>query len=153
STLTMQLARLIYHLNTRTPAGKVKQAGLALWLEARYSRSELLEAYLNIAPFGGNIQGVGAGSRIYFDKPTDRLTLAEALTLAVIPQHPAARAGHLLSDSNLLAARAQLAKTWLAQGSSTEEERLQAETPITIETEGASRKFALPFRAPHFVDA
>jgi penicillin-binding protein 1C len=153
STLTMQLARLLYRLNTRTPAGKLKQAGLALWLEARYSKGELLETYLNIAPFGGNVQGVGAASRIYFGKSPDRLTLGEALTLAVIPQHPAARAGHVLSDSNLLAARAQLANAWLAKGHSVEEERLQAETPITVELEGSWSAFALPYRAPHFVDA
>ena len=78
----------IYRLNTRTPAGKLRQIGAALWLEARYSKHELLEAYLNVVPFGGNIQGVGAASRIYFGKPPDRLTFGEALTLAVIPQRP-----------------------------------------------------------------
>ena len=99
STITMQLARLAYRLNTRTPAGKLRQIGAALWLEARYSKRELLEAYLNLAPFGGNIQGVGAASRIYFGKPPDRLTLGEALTLAVIPQRPSSRAGRSVSES------------------------------------------------------
>ena len=99
STLTMQLARLMYRLNTRTPAGKLRQIAAALWLEARYSKRELLEAYLNVVPFGGNIQGVGAASRIYFGKPPDRVTLGEALTLAVIPQRPASRAGRGRSDA------------------------------------------------------
>ena len=54
STLTMQLARLLYHLNTRTISGKLKQSAAALWLEARYSKRSILEAYLNLAPFGGN---------------------------------------------------------------------------------------------------
>ena len=85
----MQLARLAYRLNTKTPAGKLRQIGAALWLEARYSKRELLEAYLNVVPFGGNIQGVGAASRIYFGKAPDRVSLGEALTLAVIPQRPA----------------------------------------------------------------
>ena len=44
----------------------MKQSAAALWLEARYSKRSILEAYLNLAPFGGNIQGVGAASRIYF---------------------------------------------------------------------------------------
>src|SRR5215831_15368582 len=125
STLTMQLARLVYHLNTRTPAGKLKQSALALWLEMRYSKRGLLEAYLNVAPFGSNIQGIGAASRIYFGKPPGRLTLAEALTLAVIPLHPSARAGRVLSDANLLAARSQLAQAWLAKGEASEEAQFQ----------------------------
>src|SRR5205823_657371 len=78
STLTMQLVRLLYGLKTRTAAGKVRQVATAIWLEARYSKRELLEAYLNVAPFGGNVQGVGAASRIYFGKSPDRVTLAEA---------------------------------------------------------------------------
>ena len=153
STLTMQLARLVYHLNTRTPAGKLKQAALALWLETRYSKREILEAYLNVAPFGGNIQGIGVASRMYFGKPPDRLTLGEALTLAVIPQHPSARAGRVLSDSNLLAARGQLAREWLAARGSDEGERLQADIPITAGIDGPDHRFVLPQQAPHFVDA
>src|SRR5258705_10261393 len=108
----MQLARLMNRLNTRTAAGKVRQVGTALWLEARYSKRELLEAYLNVVPFGGNIQGVGAASRIYFGKSPDSLTLAEALTLAVIPQRPADRAGRSVSEAQLLTARSDLGRMW-----------------------------------------
>src|SRR5688572_1099655 len=93
STLTMQLARLLYRLNTKTVPGKARQVAAALWLERRYSKHDLLEAYLNLAPFGGNIEGVGAASRIYFGKSPDRLTLGEALTLAVVPQSPTHRGG------------------------------------------------------------
>lgn len=85
STLTMQLARLMYRLNTKTPAGKLRQIAVALWLEARYSKRQLLEAYLNLAPFGGNVQGVGAASLIYFGKPASAINTGEAITLAVIP--------------------------------------------------------------------
>src|SRR4030095_395780 len=49
STLTMQLARRLYRLNTRTVSGKLRQIGAALWLEARYGKRDLLEAYLNLA--------------------------------------------------------------------------------------------------------
>src|SRR5439155_9908838 len=93
STVTMQLARIVYRLNTKTISGKLRQIGAALWLESRLSKREILEAYLNVVPFGGNLQGVGAASRIYFGKAPDRVTLGEALTLAVIPQRPAIRAG------------------------------------------------------------
>lgn len=148
STLTMQLARLAYHLNTRTAAGKARQVGTALWLEARYSKRELLEAYLNVVPFGGNIQGVGAASRIYFGKPPDRVTLGEALTLAVIPQRPASRAGRAMSETSLLAARARLGSLWLARHANDADDRRQIDLPIV-----ARPQYAMPWQAPHFVDA
>jgi penicillin-binding protein 1C len=147
STITMQLARLVYRLNTRTPAGKLRQIGAALWLEARYSKRELLEAYLNVVPFGGNVQGVGAASLVYFGKPPDRVTLGEALTLAVIPQHPASRAGRGAS-AGVLAARARLGRLWLAQHGDTPSDRRQVELPIV-----AGATSPMPWQAPHFVDA
>src|SRR5438552_13590451 len=95
------------------PTGKLRQAEAAMWLEARYSKREILEAYLNLTPFGGNIQGAGAASRIYFGKPPSQVTFDEALTLAVIPQRPSTRAGRRTPDAGFLAARAQLGKSWL----------------------------------------
>jgi penicillin-binding protein 1C len=148
STVTMQLARLMYRMNTRTAAGKLRQIGAALWLEARYSKHDLLEAYLNLAPFGGNIQGVGAASRIYFGKPPDRLTLGEALTLAVIPQRPSNRAGRSLSESRFLEARAQLGKAWLRNHLDASADRRQLDLPIV-----ARARYSMPQGAPHFVDA
>ncbi|HWK51945.1 MAG TPA: transglycosylase domain-containing protein, partial [Steroidobacter sp.] len=68
STITMQLARLMYGLNTRTIGGKLEQMVRAVQLELCYSKRDLLEAHLNLMPYGGNIQGVGAASLIYFDK-------------------------------------------------------------------------------------
>jgi penicillin-binding protein 1C len=148
STLTMQLARLLYRLNTRSPVGKLRQIAIAVWLECRYSKRELLEAYLNVAPFGGNIEGVGAASRIYFGKPPDRLTLGESLTLAVIPQRPATRAGRTTSEASLLAARAKLGKQWLDAHGNADADRRQIELPIV-----ARPDYTLPWLAPHFVDA
>ncbi len=91
STITMQLARLHGQLDTRTPRGKLVQIWRALQLEAYYGKHDILEAYLNLAPYGGNIEGVGAASLIYFRKPAADLTLPEALALAVLPQAPARR--------------------------------------------------------------
>src|SRR5882672_985832 len=68
STITMQLARLRFHLQTRTLSGKLIQIARALELERHYSKSEILEAYLNLAPYGRNIEGIGAASQIYFGK-------------------------------------------------------------------------------------
>ena len=148
STLTMQLARLVYRLNTKTPAGKLKQSAAALWLEARYSKHAILEAYLNLAPFGGNIQGVGAASRIYFGKPPSQIDLGEAITLAVIPQRPSSRAGLGVRQSRFLSARSQLARSWLDKKRSTDSERRQLEFPVLAQPDSA-----LPLRAPHFTDA
>ncbi len=148
STLTMQLARLIYRLNTRTAAGKIRQVGTALWLEARYSKRELLETYLNVVPFGGNIQGVGSASRLYFGKTPDRVSLGEALTLAVIPQRPASRAGRSASETSLLTARAQLGRMWLARHGDDPGDRRQLDLPIV-----ARRQFSMPWQAPHLVEA
>ena len=92
STITMQLARLRYHLRTRTLAGKLRQIVYALELERHYSKAQILEAYLNLAPYGRNIEGVGAASEIYFSKNAARVTEAEAIALSVIPQSPTRRA-------------------------------------------------------------
>lgn len=92
STLTMQLARQRWRLKTNTLAGKVRQMGYALWLERHFSKSELLEAYLSLAPYGANIEGAAAASWIYFHKPVSALTLDEARALALIPQNPLRRA-------------------------------------------------------------
>src|SRR5262249_41692496 len=67
STITMQLARLRFHLHTRSFSGKLEQIVRALELERHYSKDEILEAYLNLAPYGRNIEGIGAASLIYFD--------------------------------------------------------------------------------------
>ena len=148
STITMQLVRLIGRFNTRTPSGKLRQIVTAIWLEARYSKREILEAYLNVVPLGGNIQGVGTATRVYFGKSPDRVTLGEALTLAVIPQHPTGRAGRTGSDASLLAARAELGRAWLAHHDREPATRRQIALAIV-----AKAQTALPYQAPHVVDA
>ncbi len=144
STLTMQLARRLFHLNTRQIPGKIKQIGLALWLEARYTKKELLEAYCNLAPMGGNIEGVGAAARIYFGKEASRLTLAESLSLAVMPQNPAKRGDF---DAEQQQARRRLALAW--------HERYPHEpsAPTLLDQDISGRgRTRLPFLAPHLTD-
>ena len=92
STLTMQVARLRYHLYTKTVAGKLVQIFRALEIERHYSKDEILEAYFNLAPYGRNIEGVGAASLIYFGKKPADLNRQEILALAVLPQSPSRRA-------------------------------------------------------------
>ncbi len=144
STLTMQLARRVYRIDSRSVQGKLQQIAAALWLEARYSKHDLLEAYLNLAPYGGNIEGVGAASLVYFGKRAADLTTAEALTLAVIPQNPRARGPRQTENSALLEARTRLLNRWLA-AHPLERDRSLAAPPLKTLAQ-------LPLRAPHLTD-
>lgn len=87
STLTMQVARVISPI-PHTFGGKLVQIFRALQLEAHLSKAQILDLYLNHAPFGGPIEGVEAASWAYLGKPASRLSHAEAALLAVLPQSP-----------------------------------------------------------------
>ncbi|WP_017460302.1 penicillin-binding protein 1C [Dyella ginsengisoli] len=101
STLTMQVARIIEPI-PHTFGGKFIQILRALQLEAHLSKRQILELYLNHAPFGGPIQGVEAASWAYLGKPAAQLSRAEAALLAVLPQAPS----RLRPDRHPQAARA-----------------------------------------------
>lgn len=87
STLTMQVARIIEPI-PHTVGGKCIQLFRALQLEAHLSKTQILDLYLNHAPFGGPIQGVEAASWAYLGKSASQLSHAEAAMLAVLPQAP-----------------------------------------------------------------
>lgn len=91
STLTMQLARLLEEGATGSWSGKARQIRVALALERVLSKDEILSLYLQLAPMGGNLEGVRAGSLAWFGKEPDRLTEAEAALLIALPQAPARR--------------------------------------------------------------
>jgi penicillin-binding protein 1C len=111
STLTMQVARLRFHLHTRSIPGKLIQIYQALEIERHYSKDQILEAYFNLAPYGRNIEGVSAASLIYFDKSPARLSRQEILALAVLPQSPARRTPRAgLEPVALIEARSRLNK-------------------------------------------
>lgn len=149
STLTMQLARRLHGLDTRHVPGKLAQMGLATWLELRHSKAEILEAYLNTAPYGANIEGVEAASLIYFGKPAQALTMPEALTLAVIPQNPVKRIASRGQNAELQAARDRLWAIW--QQRHPQDARPHA--PEALLTPPARGRAKLPFLAPHLTDA
>jgi len=148
STITMQLARLHYHLDTRTYSGKLCQIVAAIHIEAHDSKHEILEAYLNLAPYGRNIEGAGAASLIYFGKEPDELSPVEAMTLAVIPQSPARRSpGTAAHDQALQKARGILLTQWLE--SHPQDARLRGVLAMPLEMKLPRN---LPFRAPHLVE-
>src|SRR5690606_37817937 len=92
ATLTMQVARLLEHGSTGLLAGKLRQMRLAWALERQLSKDEILALYLQLAPMGGNLEGVRAGSLAWFGKEPERLTEAQAALLVAVPQAPSSRA-------------------------------------------------------------
>jgi penicillin-binding protein 1C len=150
STITMQLARMLYGINSRHPIGKLHQIARAFQLEFLYSKDEILEAYLNLVPYGFNIEGVGAAALIYFNKSPTQLSLLEALTLAVIPQSPTNRTKNLHRSSSignqLKIYRQILLGKWMQKHPQNVEKSVDFDLEMTFR-----RPWELPFHAPHLV--
>ena len=91
STLTMQVARLLEDSGTGRLSGKLRQMRVALALERRLTKDEILALYLRLAPYGGNLEGVRAATLAYFGKEPRRLTPAESALLVALPQSPETR--------------------------------------------------------------
>lgn len=88
STITQQLARNIFLTNSRTFGRKVKEAILALALERRFTKDQILELYLNRVYFGGGAYGIDAASRRFFGHSAEQLSLAEAAIIAGLVKAP-----------------------------------------------------------------
>ncbi len=150
STLTMQLARLIApHGRSKQSKqnwwGKFKEAALALRIEMSLSKNEILEEYLNRAPFGPSLKGVESASRAYFDKHASEVSLVEAATLAAIPRGPAYYAMHKHPDRVLARRNRILERMWKARTIEQEEYEVARGTPlIPIWNHGS-------FSAPHLI--
>ena len=91
STLTMQVARLLEDGPTGRWGGKLRQIRLALALERKLSKDEILALYLQLAPYGGNLEGVRAAALAWFGKEPHRLTPSQVALLVALPQAPEAR--------------------------------------------------------------
>ncbi|WP_016260086.1 transglycosylase domain-containing protein, partial [Yersinia pestis] len=149
STLTMQLARMHWHLNTRSPTGKLRQIARAIQLELSYSKHDILEAYLNYAPYGRNIESIAAASLIYFDKKPQQLTLPEALTLAVLPQSPSYRIDPTTGvlGSALTQARNRLFVRWQQTYPTDSSQMALFQLPLSLR-----QPEKMPYIAPHFIE-
>ncbi|MFT4058055.1 MAG: penicillin-binding protein 1C [Legionella sp.] len=144
STITMQVARMRFGIHSKKISGKLWQMVKALQLEIHYSKDQILEAYLNLAPYGGNIEGVGAASLIYFGTSVDRLTLPQALILSIIPQNPGKRT---LNNQDLKSIRAHLYQRWLLIHPEDANKKMMIDLPLVMQN-----NHTLPFTAPHFVN-
>ena len=142
STITMQLARLRFHLHTRNISGKLEQIIRSVELERHYSKNEILEAYLNLAPYGRNIEGIGAASQIYFDKLASKLSRPEAVALSVIPQSPTRRALYIDRDNHSIN---------LAQSSWYDRAKIGSNAEFSMRDFQPRMQTEQKFFAPHFV--
>lgn len=88
STLTQQLVKNVLLTQERTLPRKIKEAILAIQIERKYTKDDILRMYLNEAPYGGTAVGVEAASEYYFQKPVRELTLVESVIIAGLPQSP-----------------------------------------------------------------
>lgn len=91
STLSMQVARLIEPRESRNLGAKLRQVARAIQIERRLSKAEILDLYLTLAPYGGNLEGIRAASLAYFGKEPRKLNVPEAALLVAIPQLPEKR--------------------------------------------------------------
>lgn len=148
STLTMQLARMRFKIDSRTIWGKLVQIFRAIQLERHYEKEEILEAYLNLAPYGGNIEGVGAASLIYYHRPAYELSLPETLALSIVPQNPSKR-NPLRGRHNLelVKARFRLFEAWVKDFPEDENQRALLKLPLQVFSPSK-----LPFYAPHYLE-
>ena len=142
STLTMQTARLL-EPRRRGVFAKLAEMVRAFQLETRLSKAEILSAYLTLAPYGGNIEGVRAASLAYLGKEPKRLTPAEAALLVILPQAPTSSR----PDRHPAAARRardKVLRVMVRRGVLTSKQAREAmEAPVP------TRRRAMPFDAPH----
>lgn len=143
STLTQQLVKNAILTNERTLTRKIKEVILALWLEQKYSKDEILKIYFNEIPYGSTNYGVESAAQSYFGKHVSDLTLAEAATLAGMPQKPSVYLNNLdaLKNKRNFVLQRMVEENYL---SPTEAEKAKQE-PLVIKKQTAKMD------APHFV--
>lgn len=147
STLTMQAARLLDQRHERSASGKWHQMLRAIQLERRLSKNQILDLYLRLAPFGGNVEGVRAASLAYFGKEPRRLSLGQAALLVALPQSPEARRPDRKGNKALIA-RNRLLSRALGAGIIGEAAFRRA-----INETLPTRRIAFPKLAPHLSES
>ncbi|ALD22743.1 glycosyl transferase [Hymenobacter sp. DG25A] len=143
STITMQVARLL-EPKERTFRNKLLEMLRATQLELHYSKAEILQLYLNLVPYGGNVEGVKSAALLYFQQPPDYLSLAQTVTLAIIPNRPR---GLILGKNN--AAVLQERNRWLRRFAKAGLFPKQDVEDALLEPLDVQRH-AAPALAPHF---
>jgi len=146
STITMQLARLLEPRRARSVHAKLRQMVRALEIERQLTKDQILDLYLALAPYGGNLEGIRAASIAYFGKEPKRLSLAESALLVALPQSPETRRLDRYPDA-ARAARDHVLDRMVEEGRVREEDAVQAKAaPVP-----RLRK-PMPILAPHSAD-
>jgi penicillin-binding protein 1C len=146
STITMQLARLIEPRQQRSIVTKLRQIVRAIELEQQLDKDQILDLYLTLAPFGGNLEGVRAASLAYFGKEPKRLSLAEGALLVALPQSPETRRLDRYPERALHARNHVLARLAIERRVSIEDAGRAFQEPVP-----RLRK-PMPLLAPHATD-
>ena len=145
STITMQLARLMKP-KERTIKNKIIEMLQAVRIELKYSKEEILKAYLLHAPYGGNIIGYRTASLRYFAKEPEHLSWAEVATLAVLPNNPA-HVNPLQNPARLKEKRDELLASLYEAG------KIDRNTyQLAIAEPVADRLYPFPLSAPHLAE-
>lgn len=148
STITQQLVKNGLLTSERHLNRKIKELILAVQVEKKYSKDEVLEMYLNNVPFGGTAVGVEAAANLYFDKKAEELTLAESAFLAGLPQSPTYYSPFSGDDKAYLGRSQQVLKRMREDNYITEAQEKAAYAQI--EKFKFTRKDGA-IKAPHFV--
>ncbi len=146
STLTMQVARLLEPRNERTFSAKFRQLVRAVEIERVLTKDEVLTLYLDLAPYGGNIEGIRAASLAYFGKEPRRLTLGEAALLVALPQAPEWRRPDHAAAAARIARNRVLDRFAAATGVPADEIAFAKAEPVP------SARYPMPMLAPHAAD-
>ena len=146
STITMQLARLMEPRRQRSVYAKLRQMVRAVEIERRLSKDQILNLYLTLAPYGGNLEGIRSASIAYFGKEPKRLSLAESALLVALPQSPENRRLDRHPDAARLA-RNRVLDRMVEDGQVSEEDAVAAKAvPVP------QMRKAIPILAPHSAD-
>lgn len=146
STLTQQLVKIaLLSDSSRTITRKIREAFLAIATELTYSKDQILELYLNHAPYGGTTYGIETASKIYFNKSAKELNLAEAALLAGLPQSPTRLSPFGAHPELAISRQHQVLKRMVEDGYIKQD---QADAAKSEKLNFASEKITI--NAPHF---
>ncbi len=149
STLTQQLVKMLLLTNERKVSRKVREFMLALRIEKSFTKDEILQMYLNEAPYGGTAVGVASAAQIYFGKSPSELTLTESVLLAGLPQSPSRYSPYSSNNKAYLPRAKEVSRRMREDNIITKEMEAQVNSELeNIQFKGiASNKI----KAPHFV--
>jgi len=146
STIPQQLIRSSFLTRQKTIGRKIREIVLAIELDRRYSKDQILEWYLNQIPFGSNAYGVESASQTFFKKPVSEISLAEAATLAALIQAPSSLSPYGENKEKLLSR-----KNYVLEQMAKEKYITQEELEKTKQEEVVFTRNLQPIKAPHFV--